>query len=355
MKLSKPTYDELFALVQHQSRIIFEQSQTIKRLEKKVAELEERLGLNSKNSSKPPSTDQKANQNPPRKGGANVGHPGHFRPLRVAHKVIEHKPKACSRCGSCNLCIGKPWIFQQTELPPIKLEVTEYRCFRAVCRDCNSREAALPPSGIEPSAFGPRLSAAVTMLTGTYHMGKRKAQGLLSSLLGTQISLGSISNIEGRMVHGLKETQEEIREKVIEGKEPKCIDETSWRQEASRRTAWIVSTAQGAYYSILSSRGKKAFKKIVRRKLQTPVTTDRYAVYQFRRHQWCLAHIQRDLRPLVIWRKICLQTWSDRGSQFIKRIMSAHMMLKRQGKCVLTFLSSIYAGRIDPNVRPSIF
>ncbi len=287
----KPTYEELEAKIQKLEL-------HIQKLERYIQTLEEHLGLNSQNSSKPPSTDQKTDHNPPRKGGAQEGHPGHFRPLRVAHKIIEHKPATCSRCGSCNLRIGKAWIFQQTELPTIELEVTEYRCFRAVCRDCNNRQAALPPPGIEPSAFGPRLSAAITMLTGAYHMGKRRAKGLLSSLLGTEISLGSISNIEGRMVQGLKETQEEIREKVIESKEPKGIDETGWRQEASRRTAWIVSTAQGAYYSILPSRGRKALKKILRHKLQTPVTTDRYAVYQFRRHQWCLAHIQRDFKRI---------------------------------------------------------
>jgi transposase len=434
----KPTYEELEA--------------RIYKLEAYIRLLEERLNLNSKNSSKPPSTDQKADHTPPRKGGAIPGHPGHFRPLKAAHKIIEHKPHVCSRCGSCNLRLGKPWIFQQTELPPIELLVTEYRCFRAVCRDCKNREAPMPPPGIEPSAFGPCLSAATAMLTGAYHMGKRKAKGLLSALLGTEISLGSISNIEGRMTHGLQETQEEIRKNVIESQEPKYIDETGWRQQASRRTAWIVSTKQGAYYAILSSRGRKALKKIVRKKLQTPVTTDRYAVYNFRRHQWCLAHIQRDfkrisersgpdgplghrllfelrevfgihkagyepeekyrrlyyrrkrmeeilqeaevegsprlqsfawklldnykklwlfshkasveptnnqaerdLRPLVIWRKICLQTWSDRGSRFIERIMSAHMTLKRQGKNVLMFLSSVYAGRIDPQLRPTVF
>ena len=71
----KPTYDDL-------CRIVFEQEQTIKRLEKKIAHLEELLKLNSKNSSKPPSSDQKgSNDTPKKKGGAKPGHPQQF-PLK---------------------------------------------------------------------------------------------------------------------------------------------------------------------------------------------------------------------------------------------------------------------------------
>lgn len=441
----KPTYEQL-------EQIIKEQQAYIKKLEERISKLEEQLKLNSKNSSKPPSSDQKADRFPPKKGGPKEGHPGYFRSFRAPHKVIEQKPQECSQCGSFNLRLTKPWKFQQTELLPVELEVTEYRCYRAVCLECKHREIAQLPLGVEPSAFGPRLSATVTMLSGAYHMSKRKVKALLKSLLGEQIALGSVSNIEERMSEGLKETHEEIRQKVIEGKEAKNIDETGWREMASRRTAWIVSTKEGAYYSILSSRGRKALEQIIRRKLKTPVTTDRYAVYKFRRHQWCLAHIQRDfkrisersgpdgplgqrllfelqdvfeinkaryerseryrrlyyrrkrikkileeaevegspslqnfsgklldnykklwlfshevgveptnnlaerdLRPLVIWRKICLQTWSERGSRFIERIMSVYMTLKRQGKDILDFLTHAYIGRLDPRLRPAIF
>lgn len=73
----KPTYDELFAMVQLLSKANYEYQQEIKRLLKRVEELEERLNLNSKNSSKPPSLDQKRNKRPS-KGGAKPGHPGHY-------------------------------------------------------------------------------------------------------------------------------------------------------------------------------------------------------------------------------------------------------------------------------------
>lgn len=58
----KPSYDELFAMVQLLSKANFELQEENKRLHKRIAELEERLNLNSQNSSKPPSTDRKKNK-----------------------------------------------------------------------------------------------------------------------------------------------------------------------------------------------------------------------------------------------------------------------------------------------------
>ncbi|MCB9092729.1 MAG: hypothetical protein H6620_09240 [Halobacteriovoraceae bacterium] len=94
----KPTYDELL-------KIVAEQQQTIERLEKRVLELEERLNLNSGNSSKPPSADKKKNKQSPQ-GGAREGHTGHFRKLlpqeQVTTRVVSPLTN-CPHCGSQNL------------------------------------------------------------------------------------------------------------------------------------------------------------------------------------------------------------------------------------------------------------
>ncbi len=58
------------------------------KLRNENAQLKEQLKLNSKNSSKPPSTDQKGTSDTPKpKNGAKLGHPGHFRPLFAADQV----------------------------------------------------------------------------------------------------------------------------------------------------------------------------------------------------------------------------------------------------------------------------
>ncbi|WP_155117421.1 DUF6444 domain-containing protein [Neochlamydia sp. EPS4] len=66
--MMKPTYEDLFILVQHQSQMVFEQEQTIKRLEKRILELEKMLNLPPINSSKGPSSERKKNRQSPKRG-----------------------------------------------------------------------------------------------------------------------------------------------------------------------------------------------------------------------------------------------------------------------------------------------
>jgi len=101
------------------------------RLRKENARLKERLGLNSTNSSLPPSRDlyrtkrhsrPKSNRSP----GAQAGHKPHFYQLQTPDEVIDVFPEACS-CGSL-LEIGSTFhVEQRIEILPLKPHVTEYR------------------------------------------------------------------------------------------------------------------------------------------------------------------------------------------------------------------------------------
>ena len=76
----------------------------LKKLELEVAELRERLGQNSQNSSKPPSSDppsvSRPNKHQPsgRKRGGQPGHQGHGRSLLLPEQVdqiVELRPVSC--------------------------------------------------------------------------------------------------------------------------------------------------------------------------------------------------------------------------------------------------------------------
>ncbi|MDB4951625.1 MAG: Mobile element protein [Gemmatimonadetes bacterium] len=76
-------------------------------LEARIRELEARLGQNSQNSSRPPSSDPpgvKRRKKKPtgRKPGGQPGHRGHHRKLLEPERVdevVEHWPAACRHCG----------------------------------------------------------------------------------------------------------------------------------------------------------------------------------------------------------------------------------------------------------------
>jgi len=101
-----------------------------------VAVLQERLKLDSTNSSKPPSSDGPAQGNRAqrraslRKRGAQKGHPGAFQALLPEDEVdgiTECPPPALCDCGAAVQAQGKPLRHQVFDLPPVMPEVQEYR------------------------------------------------------------------------------------------------------------------------------------------------------------------------------------------------------------------------------------
>jgi transposase len=77
-------------------------------LQARIADLERRLGLNSANSGKPPSSDgltkprrtRSLRERSRRKSGGQKGHPGATaQPSPTPDVVVDHYPPACSDCG----------------------------------------------------------------------------------------------------------------------------------------------------------------------------------------------------------------------------------------------------------------
>jgi transposase len=111
----------------------------IRALEARVAALEttvqsllERLRMDSRNSSQPPSNDPPATRSPRqrrspsgRKPGGQPGHPGQRRelaPLEDVAAVLPVKPTHCARCQHpLHGEDGQPQRHQVTDLPPVRL------------------------------------------------------------------------------------------------------------------------------------------------------------------------------------------------------------------------------------------
>ncbi|MEL7503809.1 MAG: DUF6444 domain-containing protein, partial [Cyanobacteria bacterium J06554_6] len=134
------------ALVNHLVSVIAQLEGQITPLTERVSHLEEQLSKNSKNSSKPPSSDGFGTSIKPqpksgqRRRGGQSGHPGQSRdlyPLERCDAVVEHYPKQCKHCGY--ELAGEdvsPYRHQIVELPTIEPIVTEHRLHRLVCLHC---------------------------------------------------------------------------------------------------------------------------------------------------------------------------------------------------------------------------
>ncbi|MEX0962223.1 MAG: transposase [Simkaniaceae bacterium] len=133
-------------------------------------------------------------------------------------------------------------------------------------------------------------------------MSKRTVQTLLETLCNIEISLGSIPAMERKVSKGLKPFYEALADKINERQVAYYVDKTSFRQCAKTHYVWTATTKQEALIRILPRRNFESLNAIRPRNHPGITVTDRYQVYAYRRHQYCLAHIKR------------LQEFSERAS-----------------------------------------
>ena len=142
-------------------------------LQSQVADLAAQVKSNSRNSSKPPSSDGLAKPAPKslrgksgRKPGRPKGQPGATMQLTDhPDKRVRHRP---ARCGCCGKSLKGAEVTaverrQVIDIPPVKAEVTEHQMLTVLC-GCGRETKADAPDGVTaPVQYGPRI-----MGTGIY-------------------------------------------------------------------------------------------------------------------------------------------------------------------------------------------
>ena len=252
---------ELTAAIAKRDARIAELEDKLSELTEAFARLREELGYNSGNSNLPPSRDppgkggagkrskkRKKGKGRKRKRGGQPGHRGAHRALLSPAQVdefVDLYPGWCEECGE-----RLPRVFdflakryQFTELQPLQPHVTEYRRHAVDCPYCGHRTRAAYDDDVIPrTAFGPRLMSVVALLTGVYHLSRRKTVGLLWDLLGVRISLGAVSSIERRVSDAVAPAVDEAWEHALRAK-IKHADGTSWLQAGKMLSLWTIATS----------------------------------------------------------------------------------------------------------------
>jgi transposase len=285
--------------------------QRITELTQQVQDMRARLDQNSTNSSKPPSTDPiGVKRKPPtspskRRRGGQKGHPRRMRALvppdRVA-SVTDCKPSECRRCGhALSGEDSEPRRHQVAELPPIEPEVHEYRLHRLCCPQCQIVTSGTLPDGVPRTSFGPRLHAALSVLTGAYRLSKRQVSQLCSDLLGLTISVGMIAKLERITANVLERPVAELAE-AVKTSEAANIDETSWREANLKAWLWVVVTSAGIVFRIVRSRAGAVARDLLGEEPKPIVISDRFPGYEWiklKSRQVCWAHLRRDFQAMI--------------------------------------------------------
>ena len=179
--------------------------------------------------------------------------------------------------------------YQQTEVPPIEPFTTEWRRHEVTCPCCKYRTRASYVDGEIPvSPFGPRLMAIVALLTGVYHLGRRRAVDLLADVVGVRISLGALSAIEARVSEAVQPAVDEAWKQVVDA-EIKHTDGTTWYQSGATMALWTLATVAATVFKIVADSTKSTLQPLYGT-LQGILVSDRAKALNFwameRRQIW---------------------------------------------------------------------
>lgn len=300
----------LWERVDQLERVVEQQAARITALEQELARRKGRgRGGAREASSSPTSSSSKSSRKKPSSGRSPGGQPGHeghgrsFVPVERVDAIVPLKPTACRHCGqSLQGDDRHPQRHQVVEIPPVRVEVTEYQLHTLRCRHCDALTEAGWPEGVSRRTFGPRVQAWVGLLSGAYRLSKRNIVALFADAFGVDLALGSVSALEQEVSAALAAPVEAARAYVQE--QPAVhLDETGWRQARAKAWLWTASTAAVTVFAIRRSRGREVADELLGpEKGQRIVVSDRYSAYghlSCSRRQICWAHLQRTFEEFV--------------------------------------------------------
>jgi transposase len=276
-------------------------------LEAKVDGLRRQVGRNSTNSSKPPSSDGPKVERPKRtptgrKRGGQPGHEGSTRALvEDPDELVVCKPSCCDGCGGrLSGCDPEPSRHQVTDLPPVSPHVTEYQTHKVTCARCGWVTRGAWPAGVDGRAFGPRVTALVAWLAGSFGLSHRDIVELLSDGFGVTMAVGSVAACERAASGAVREPVEALAT-AVEGSAVAHADETGWRHQNERAWLWVAVTEVGTLFVEHDERSHVASRALLGEAFEGYLVSDRWSAYEgyaLARRQACWAHLARQFAAM---------------------------------------------------------
>ncbi len=298
------TRDELLARIE-------ELSAENAALKARIAELERSLGLNSSNSSKPPSSDglkkptreRSLRERSKRPSGGQKGHKGETL-LQSAHpdEIKDHHPEKCKDCGeplSPDMSTG--FVARQVfDLPePQPLVVTEHRAHECQCPNCRTLTRAEFPEGVNaPVQYGTRIAAFVVYLLHMQLLPEDRLVALMMDLFGVKLCAATVARMSHCCAIRLQGFVEIVRNHVAAAA-VKHMDETGFRVGSKLQWLHVASTKLLTFYRVCAKRGALLSEVV---KVVGIIVHDHWKPYYTMQgvlHALCNAHHLRELMALI--------------------------------------------------------
>lgn len=298
-----PSYEDLLA-------IVVELRERVDRLEAENAELRRRVGSNSSNSSKPPSSDGLTRPRPqPGKGsgrrrGKQPGSSGStLRLVTDPDVVVQHRPGRCAGAG-CGGDLADSREFgrqrrQVVELPQRRPVVTEHLLIAVQCAGCGQVTEPAAPAGVSGRVqYGTNVKAAAVYARAGQFLPYGRVAALMGDLLGVGVSVGFVHQVVAEAARRLGPFASQVAA-LLHTQRVLHADETPARLGGGFKYVHVACTPGLTLFHVGGRSAADIDAGGVLPGFVGTLVRDGYAAYRHlsgAEHAWCGAHLLRDLR-----------------------------------------------------------
>ena len=331
---------QLHASIETLNETILELNQTIK-------DLKESLNKNSRNSSKPPSSD--GPRKPPRnrslrtssgkpKGG-QPNHPGKSLNIDTSKvdSYVNHVAPGCEHCPHKAECMARAAITDRHYVLDIAFKKTLV-CHQTVrmtscCMSHTDLEGTFPKEASAPVRYGDTLTAFAVTLNTIGAMSINRINSVLSDAFALPVSVGTIASMVKRCAEGLKDTVKTIRS-LVAGSPVANFDETGTRVDGRNKWIHTACTDKFTYLFYSAKRGWKGMEEAGVLNVFAGIAVHDcwkpYWHFEGITHAICNAHLLRELKGII--ENHPEQTWPIKFIDLLIEALDIVKKAKEQGR-----------------------
>lgn len=315
----------------------------------RIQKLEDQLAKNSRNSSKPPSSDgydqgaprpKSLRKRSRRKSGGQPGHPGETLKMVAKPDVVKiHRVQACQHCGQ-SLKRWKAVGYEKRQvydLPKVEMQVTEHQVEIKTCSWCGKEtKAAFPREVRKAVQYGTEIKSQMVYLNSEQHLPLERTCDLLEEFYAHRPSEGTVVAVCAEAAQKVAKSNEAVKEHLVAQEAVGHFDETGLMVDGVLNWLHSASTSLLTYYALHPKRGSLALNEIniLPRFRGRAVHDDWTAYFQYEvEHALCNAH---HLRALLFLLERYPQKWVQDLIELLSKIKEKVEALKRKAKTGLS-------------------
>lgn len=295
----------------------------VARQEIEIQQMKEQLAKNSRNSSKPPSSDGFNKQTIPKsqrkktgkRPGGQRGHEGTtLQRSEKPDETVTLSPAVCSHCHEslATSNVVRTVKRQVIDIPQPRIITTEFIAEIKECPHCHTLTGAdFPPQVAQGIQYGPYLRSLMIYFRGQNFIPTERLAEVFHDVFGLSISEATFINTTQRCGDLLADFETEVVERLVQVDVIHC-DETGINVGGKLHWMHSVSNAWFTAYFPHAKRGKEAMDAIgILPRYQGTAIHDGWKSYfnYFCNHGLCNSH---HLRELTFAEEECGQKWAGK-------------------------------------------